>query len=65
MENMVAIVCSVLVLGGAFLVIIVALATLEAPYTPMTPDEEYRGLIEDHGLTHEEAVDIVNLNRGG
>lgn len=29
-------------------------------YHPMSPDEEYRWLTEEHGLTHEEAMEIVN-----
>ena len=28
-------------------------------YHPMSPDEEYRWLTEEHGLTHEEAEEIM------
>jgi hypothetical protein len=30
-----------------------------ADYMPMSPDEEYRWLTEDMGLTHDEAEDIM------
>lgn len=43
----------------AFFIAIWGLLSTDPNYIPMTPDEEYRWLTEDIGLTHEEAKEVM------
>jgi len=49
----------------AFLGAVVGMLCPGPDYFPMSPDEEYRWLTEDKGLSHEEALDIMKpIGRG-
>ena len=57
----------VLIVGGvAFLAVCFAVWGMLSPgpdYIPMSPDEEYRWLITDQGLSHEEAMEIMDMRQ--
>ena len=43
----------------AFLGAAVGMCSTRGQHEPMSPDEEYRWLTEDHGLSHEEAEEVM------
>ena len=43
----------------AFLLAVVGMLTDDRTYHPMSPDEEYQWLTEEHGLTPEEAEEVM------